>query len=119
MDSYRRGNLTFDVLDRGPTGAPAAHPVVLLHGFPQFNTLWEPVMDRLTEHGYRCLAPNQRGYSPGARPPRRRDYSFENLADDVAALIDEIGGGPVHLVGHDLGAAVSWFLAARAPEKVR
>lgn len=97
MDSYRRGNLTFDVLDRGPTGAPAAHPVVLLHGFPQFNTLWEPVMDRLTEHGYRCLAPNQRGYSPGARPPRRRDYSFENLADDVAALIDEIEIGRAHV----------------------
>jgi pimeloyl-ACP methyl ester carboxylesterase len=115
MDSYRRGDLTFDVIDRGPADGP---PMVLLHGFPQFNSSWEPVMDRLVAQGYRCLAPNQRGYSPRARPPRRRDYRFRNLAGDVLALMDAIGDGPVHLVGHDLGAAVGWQLAVTAPERV-
>ena len=115
METYRRGELTFEVLDSGPADGP---PVVLLHGFPQFNTSWEPVMERLVTQGYRCLAPNQRGYSPGARPPRRRDYRMPYLAADVIALIDELGGGPVHVVGHDLGAAVAWQLAAMAPEKV-
>ena len=115
MDSYRRGDLTFDVIDRGPADGP---PVVLLHGWPQFNNSWEPVMDRLVAQGYRCLAPNQRGYSPRARPPRRRDYRFRYLAGDVLALIDAIGGGPVHLVGHDLGAAVGWQVAAMAPERL-
>ena len=115
MDSYRRGDLTFDVIDRGPADGP---PVVLLHGFPQFNTSWEPVMDRLVAQGYRCLAPNQRGYSPRARPPRRRDYRLPYLAEDVLALIDAIGGGPVHLVGHDWGAAAAWQVAATAPERV-
>lgn len=115
MDIYRRGDLTFDVLDRGPADGP---PVVLLHGFPQFNTSWEPIMERLVAQGYRCLAPNQRGYSPGARPPRRRDYRLAYLAGDITALIDELGGGPVHLVGHDWGAAVAWQVAATAPEKL-
>jgi len=115
METYRRGDLTFDVIDRGPVDGP---PVVLLHGFPQFNTTWEPVMDHLVAQGYRCVAPNQRGYSPGARPPRRRDYRMTYLAADVAALIAEIGNGPVHLVGHDLGAAVAWQLAADAPDQV-
>ncbi len=115
MDSYRHDDLKFDVIDRGPADGP---PVVLLHGFPQFNTSWEPVMDRLVAQGYRCLVPNQRGYSPGARPPRRRDYRPSILAGDVLALIDEIGGGPVHVVGHDLGAMVAWQLAAAAPERL-
>ena len=115
MDSYRRGDLTFDVIDRGPADGP---PAVLLHGWPQFNNSWELVMDRLVAQGYRCLAPNQRGYSPRARPPRRRDYRFRYLAEDVLALIDAIGGGQVHLVGHDLGAAVGWQLAATAPERL-
>ena len=50
MEQYRRGDLTFDVLDRGPAEGT---PVVLLHGFPQFNTSWIPVMDRLIAQGYR------------------------------------------------------------------
>ena len=54
-------------VDEGPADGPV---VVLLHGFPQFNTSWNAVIARLTAEGYRCVAPNQRGYSPGARPRR-------------------------------------------------
>jgi hypothetical protein len=115
MEQYRRGDLTFDVLDRGPAEGT---PVVLLHGFPQFNTSWIPVMDRLIAQGYRCVAPNQRGYSPGARPRRRRDYVAEELVADVTALIDALGARRVHLVGHDWGATVAWATAALAPERL-
>ena len=89
MQEYSRGGLTFDVIDRGPSDGP---PVVFLHGFPQFNTSWEPIINRLVAQGYRCLAPNQRGYSPRARPPRRRDYVIDELVADVVALIDAMGG---------------------------
>ncbi len=115
MDEYRSGALTFEVLDIGPQDGM---PVVLLHGFPQFNTIWVPVMQRLAAKGYRCLAPNQRGYSPGARPPRRRDYTGEQLVGDVVALIDALGAPKVHLVGHDWGAAVAWGAAVSAPERL-
>lgn len=71
MDQYSRGELVFDVIDAGPADGPV---VILLHGFPQMNTSWDTVIPRLTAEGYRCLAPNQRGYSSGARPTRRRDY---------------------------------------------
>ncbi|HEY7052123.1 MAG TPA: alpha/beta fold hydrolase [Mycobacterium sp.] len=108
MDQYRRGDLTFDVIDAGPADGPV---VVLLHGFPQFNTSWNPVIERLTARGFRCLAPNQRGYSPGARPTRRRDYRSAELVEDVRALIDAAGADRVHLVGHDWGAAVAWGAA--------
>ena len=53
VERYRRGDLVFDVIDAGPEDGPV---VILLHGFPQLNTSWEPVIARLTARGYRvCL----------------------------------------------------------------
>jgi pimeloyl-ACP methyl ester carboxylesterase len=116
MDHYRHNGLTFDVRDAGPADGPV---VVLLHGFPQHNDSWDAVIDRLTAQGYRCLAPNQRGYSSGARPPRRRDYRIPELVGDLRALIDASGAQQVHLVGHDWGAAVAWAAAAEMPERLK
>ncbi|MGA9493237.1 MAG: alpha/beta fold hydrolase, partial [Mycobacterium sp.] len=115
MQQYRRDGLLFDVRDTGPSDGPV---VVLLHGFPQHNDSWNAVADRLVAQGYRCLAPNQRGYSSGARPPRRRDYRMSELVADVGALIDASGARRVHLVGHDWGAAVAWSVAAEMPERL-
>ena len=42
--------------------------VILLHGFPECSIIWEKTMEKLSAMGYRCLAPDQRGYSEGARP---------------------------------------------------
>ncbi len=112
---YRHDGLTFDVKDEGPL---EGDPVLLLHGFPQRATCWRYVVPLLHEHGLRTYAPDQRGYSPGARPTRRRDYRLQLLVDDVLALVDTIGR-PVHLVGHDWGAAVAWLAAAQAPERIR
>jgi pimeloyl-ACP methyl ester carboxylesterase len=115
MDQFRRDGLVFDVRDVGPSDGPV---VVLLHGFPQHNDSWDSVIGRLVAQGYRCLAPNQRGYSSGARPPRRRDYRMTELVADVGALIDASGAQRVHLVGHDWGAAVAWGVAADMPERL-
>ncbi len=116
MDHYRHNGLTFDVRDAGPADGPV---VVLLHGFPQHNDSWDAVIARLTAQGYRCLAPNQRGYSPGARPTRRRDYRIPELVGDLGALIDASGAQQVHLVGHDWGAAVAWAAAAEMPQRLK
>ncbi|MFV8262141.1 alpha/beta fold hydrolase [Mycolicibacterium peregrinum] len=115
MDQYRRGEFVFDVTDSGPADGPV---VVLLHGFPQQNTSWAQIAPLLTARGFRCLAPNQRGYSPGARPTRRSDYRSAELVEDTLALIDASGADRVHLVGHDWGAAVAWGVADGAPERL-
>ena len=107
--------LVFDVLDEGPLDGEV---VVLLHGFPERAAAWSAVAARLHERGCRTLAPDQRGYSPGARPPRRRDHALQHLVGDVVALIERTGG-PVHLVGHDWGAFVAWGTAALRPDLVR
>ncbi|HZE17937.1 MAG TPA: alpha/beta fold hydrolase [Mycobacterium sp.] len=115
MEQYRRGNLTFDVIDAGPADGSV---VVLLHGFPQFNTSWSKVIPALTAQGYRCAAPNQRGYSLGARSARRRDYRIPVLIEDVRALIDASGAQRVDLVGHDWGAVVAWDVAAEIADRL-
>jgi pimeloyl-ACP methyl ester carboxylesterase len=66
----------------------------------------------------RTIAPNQRGYSPSARPSGRRPYVLPELVADALALLDRIGG-PVHLVAHDWGAAVGWALTVRHAERIR
>lgn len=107
--------LTFDVRDEGPLDGT---PVVLLHGFPERSSTWDDVVPRLHAAGLRTFAMDQRGYSPGARPSGRRSYRMSHLAGDVAALITAIGQ-PVHLVGHDWGAAVGWAVAGRFRSQVR
>jgi pimeloyl-ACP methyl ester carboxylesterase len=83
-------------------------PVVLLHGFPETSHMWTELMPRLAAAGYRCLAPDQRGYSPGARPPDVESYNYRALAADVFALADAMAFGRFHLIGHDWGAIVGW-----------
>lgn len=116
LNSFTRNSLTFNVRDEGPLDGV---PIVLLHGFPQDSRSWDAVGSALHDAGYRTIAPDQRGYSPGARPSRRRDYRGEELVGDVAALIETLGVGPVHLVGHDWGAAAAWQTANTHPELVR
>ncbi|OBJ72027.1 alpha/beta fold hydrolase [Mycobacterium sp. 1274756.6] len=116
ITGFRRGGLSFAVRDTGPADGTA---VVLLHGFPQNSSSWTAVAERLNAAGYRTLAPDQRGYSPQATPRGRRHYRLAELVDDVVALIDTAETGPVHLVGHDWGAAVAWGVAASHPRRLR
>jgi pimeloyl-ACP methyl ester carboxylesterase len=116
VDTFTRDGLTFDVRDGG---TPDGEAVVLLHGFPQDSTAWISVEPLLHRTGLRTLAPDQRGYSPGARPPGRSAYRLSETAADVLALLDAAGLAGAHVVGHDWGAVVGWALAAWHPGRVR
>jgi pimeloyl-ACP methyl ester carboxylesterase len=121
LTQFENDGLTFDVLDAGPEDGEV---VVLLHGFPERAACWDAVAARLHAEGYRTLAPDQRGYSPRARPKGRRAYAVPHLVGDVEALLAAATAagarpGPVHLVGHDWGAIVAWATAAQRPHLVR
>jgi pimeloyl-ACP methyl ester carboxylesterase len=116
VETYERDGLVFDVSDAGD---PAGEVVVLLHGWPQDRTAWRDVTSGLTASGLRVLAPDQRGYSPRARPAGRHAYRMTELVADVEALVTASGAGQVHLVGHDWGGAVAWALAERHPGLLR
>ena len=110
MHEFQRADLTFDVSDSGPENGPV---VVLLHGYPENRTCWDALTPLLVEQGFRVLAPDQRGYSPRARPKGRRAYAMQHLAGDVIALLDAAGADKAHVVGHDWGGGVAWALAAQ------
>ena len=115
LESFERDGLRFDVRDEGPLAGP---PVLLLHGFPQDCSCWAGVTPTLNAAGYRTLAPNQRGYSPQARPRGRNAYRLRELVDDVLALADAADVQRVHLVGHDWGGFVAWAVAAAHPDRI-
>lgn len=106
----------FDALVAGPS---EGRPVLLLHGFPQTGLVWQRQIATLAAHGYRVVAPDQRGYSPGARPQRPEDYRMDLLVDDVVAITEELGWATFDLVGHDWGGAVGWWTAHAHPGRIR
>jgi pimeloyl-ACP methyl ester carboxylesterase len=110
------GDLTFDVRADGPDDG---RPVLLLHGFPQTSASWAAVTPLLTQAGLRTYAPDQLGYSPGARPGEVGAYSAQNLAQVTCDLMTELGLPRADVVGHDWGANVAWTLAAWHPDRVR
>lgn len=107
---------TFDAIAAGPEDG---RPVLLLHGFPQAGPTWEHQVAALAAQGYRALAPDQRGYSPGVRPEKPSDYAIEKLVEDVVAMADELDWGRFDLVGHDWGGAVAWWTADAHPDRLR
>ncbi|WP_328407372.1 alpha/beta fold hydrolase [Nocardia sp. NBC_00403] len=107
---------TFDAL---ACGEPGGREVMLLHGFPEAAIEWEFQIDALGNGGCHVVAPDQRGYSPGARPEHVADYRVEELVGDVVAIADELGWQRFDLVGHDWGAYVGWAAAAAMPERIR
>ncbi|MFV0525909.1 MAG: alpha/beta fold hydrolase [Acidimicrobiales bacterium] len=103
----------------GPADGPL---VLLLHGFPESRHTWTEALARLADTGYRAVAPDQRGYSPGARPNPAdlSNYDYQLLIRDVADLADAVGGDGrrFHLMGHDWGGQVAWGVAAAHPDQV-
>jgi pimeloyl-ACP methyl ester carboxylesterase len=110
------GGLVFRALEDGPADGRL---VLLLHGFPQSAGEWRAQLGALAAAGYRAVAPDQRGYSPGARPAAVEAYGIDHLVADAVAICDELGADRVDAVGHDWGAIVAWALAARHPGRVR
>ncbi|MEU0084420.1 alpha/beta hydrolase [Streptomyces sp. NPDC006274] len=107
------------VFDATAAGPPDGRPVLLLHGFPQTRLVWKRQLAALAASGCRVVAPDQRGYSPGARPARPEDYRVGALVEDVVAITQELGWASFDLVGHDWGGAVAWWTADAHPGRVR
>lgn len=95
---------------------------MFVHGFPEGAFVWDALLEHFSqpEHGgYRCIAPNLRGFEKSSAPTDVKAYRPKHLVQDLATLIAAEGGPLACLVAHDWGGAVAWNLANQQPELAR
>ncbi len=102
-------------VEAGPEGGPLA---ILLHGFPELWYGWRKQIEPLAAAGFHVLVPDQRGYNLSDKPRPVSAYTLDKLALDVVGLIDESGMGKAHVVGHDWGGAVGWWLGIHHADRI-
>lgn len=113
--------ITLSCRAAGARGRPV---LLFLHGFPEAAFVWDELLAHFArpEHGgYRCVAPNLRGYEQSSAPAEVSAYRAKYLVQDIAALIDqESGAQPLAgLIAHDWGGAVAWNLANQQPQRLQ
>jgi epoxide hydrolase 4 len=112
---FRINGITLHVVLAGPA---SGKPLIFLHGFPEFWFSWRLQIDHFVSSGYRVIIPDQRGYNLSDKPAGIANYSIDLLARDVVGVLDIVADSKAFVVGHDWGAVVTWYLAARYPERI-
>ena len=88
MEKIKANNLEFDVRTAGLSNSGDA--IILLHGFPETSHMYKDLMKLLADNNYKVIAPDQRGYSNGARPKSKTDYKVEYLVEDVFSTDEDL-----------------------------
>jgi epoxide hydrolase 4 len=119
IDTFQQAlphGITLSCRAAGERGRPV---LMFLHGFPEAAFVWDPLLEhfaRPENGGYRCIAPNLRGFERSSQPEDVKQYRAKFLVQDIAALI-QLEGSPLEcLVAHDWGGAVAWNLVNQLPE---
>ncbi|MFX0145220.1 MAG: alpha/beta fold hydrolase [Candidatus Hodarchaeota archaeon] len=107
--------INLHVVQDGPS---TGRLVIFLHGFPEFWYGWRHQIPQLASAGYRVWVPDQRGYNLSDKPDGIAAYTLDELGADVIGLIDVAGQETAIIVGHDWGAAVAWWVAAKYPSRL-
>ena len=92
--------------------------VILLHGFPETSRMWYQLMPILANEGFKVIAPDQRGYSQGARPSKISDYTIDKLSKDITDIADVFQLEKFHLIGHDWGSAVGLYTVSINADRI-
>lgn len=100
--------IELDVADEGPKDGEV---LIFLHGFPENHRTWRHQIAHFSEQGYRCIAPDQRGYRGSSKPKEVEAYTPDQITGDVFLLADALGIETFTIVGHDWGGAIAWGVA--------
>ena len=98
-------------------GAVAAPLLIFVHGWPELSLSWRHQLPVFAELGFRCVAPDMRGYGRSSVYDRHRDYALEHSAADMIALLDSLGVDKAVWIGHDWGSPVVWGIASHFAER--
>ncbi|KAJ3703834.1 hypothetical protein LUZ61_007539 [Rhynchospora tenuis] len=108
--------ISMHVAEKGPADGPA---ILFIHGFPELWYSWRHQILSLSRRGYRCIAPDLRGYGDTSAPPSVSSYTIFHLVGDLIALLDNLLLPQVFVVGHDWGAIIAWNLCTFRPDRVK
>ena len=111
--------ITLSCRTTGEKGRPV---LVFLHGFPEAAFVWDSLLKHFAQPengGFRCIAPNLRGFEQSSAPTDVAAYRPKHLVQDMAALIASEGTQIECLIAHDWGGAVAWNLAASQPQLIK
>ncbi len=90
-------------------------PIILIHGFPLDHSIWNDVVRQLAEKA-RVITPDLRGY--GASPKPEGEYSMRAMADDILALMDQLGLEKAIVAGHSMGGYITLAFAKAYPHRL-
>jgi pimeloyl-ACP methyl ester carboxylesterase len=93
--------------------------MIFIHGWPELGLVWKAQLAYFGSKGWRCIAPDMRGYGGSSVPTLTAAYSVRELVADMVELLDALGGQPAIWIGHDWGSAVAWSMASHHPERCR
>ena len=111
--------ITLSCRTSGDVGRPV---LMFLHGFPEAAFVWDGLLEHFAKPengGFRCVAPNLRGYERSSAPADVAAYRPKHLVQDIAELIASEGGQLEALIAHDWGGAIAWNLAASQPGLIK
>jgi pimeloyl-ACP methyl ester carboxylesterase len=98
-------------------GATDATPLIFVHGWPELAISWRHQLPVFAALGFRCIAPDMRGYGRSSIYSRHADYALEHSVRDMIELLDALGHRQAVWVGHDWGSPVVWSLASHHPDR--
>lgn len=102
--------------ETGPVDGPL---MIFIHGWPGMGVVWRAQLTHFAARGWRCFAPDMRGYGGSSVPAEPSAYALREIVGDMTEFHDALGGPPAVWVGHDWGSAVVWQLAAGERTRVR
>ena len=102
-------------MDVAATGQPNGRTVVLMHGKNFCGATWEASIDVLAAAGYRVVVPDQVGFCASTKPEHYQ-YSFQQLAANTRALLQQLGIAHVIVVGHSTGGMLAARFALMYPD---
>lgn len=106
---------TTGYLASGPQDGPL---LVFVHGWPELSRSWRHQLPAFAALGFRCVAPDMRGYGRSSTYTRHADFALEQIVQDMLELLASLGREKAVWIGHDWGSPVVWSMASHHPDKV-
>jgi pimeloyl-ACP methyl ester carboxylesterase len=98
-------------------GAETAPLLIFCHGWPELSLSWRHQLPTFAALGFRCIAPDMRGYGRSSTYTRHEDFAQEPIVQDMLELLASLGRDKAVWIGHDWGSPVVWNMAAHHPDK--